>query len=179
MRAALTAAVLALSLTVACTSETPSASATPRAASSATTATSLPSAVPTSTPVASPTASPEPLRADRLARTRWSTAGVSHYRFTFERLCLCPREWSGPTEVTVAHGLITSATVEGQPAPQGAALTITDLFDEIQNALNHPVATVITYDEALGYPLDVQLDLDAIAVDGGLSLTITDFERLD
>jgi hypothetical protein len=31
----------------------------------------------------------------------------------------------------------------------------------------------------LGYPLDVQLDLEAIAVDGGLSLTVSDFERLD
>ena len=179
MRAALTAAVLALSLTVACTSETPSAHATPRAASSATAATSLPSAVPTSTPAASPTTSPEPLRAAQLARTRWSTAGVSHYRFTFERLCLCPREWIGPTEVTVKDGAVIAASVDGNPPPEGAAFTIDQLFNEIAAALDRPVRTAVTYDEALGYPLNVQLDLDAIAVDGGLSLTITDFERLD
>ena len=50
---------------------------------------------------------------------------------------------------------------------------------EIDDALNHPVDTLVTYDPNLGIPLDVQLDLEAIAVDGGLSLTVSDFERLD
>lgn len=41
------------------------------------------------------------------------------------------------------------------------------------------MASAVTYDAELGYPLDVRLDLEAIAVDGGLSLTVSDLERLD
>ena len=105
----------------------------------------------------------------RDARTRWRQAAIQDYRFTLQRHCECPPEWSAPTEVTVRDGLVSSATIEGVPAPEDAALTIAALFHEIATALNEPVATAVTYHPELGYPLDVQLDLEAIAVDGGLS----------
>ena len=115
----------------------------------------------------------------RFYRSTWHQAAITSYRFTFERHCECQSDWLGPTEVTVEDGVITAATVDGHPAPEGAALTITDLFDEIQKSLAHPVSTLITYHPTLGYPLAVQLDLEAIAVDGGLSLTILALEPLD
>jgi hypothetical protein len=115
----------------------------------------------------------------RQAHDRWLAAAIRDYRFTLQRRCECPDEWSAPTAITVRDGAVVSATIEGGSAPEGAALTIDDLFNAIADALNEPVDTSVTYDEALGYPLDVQLDLEAIAVDGGLSLTVSDFERLD
>jgi Family of unknown function (DUF6174) len=113
------------------------------------------------------------------ALNRWTAAAIRDYRFTIQRRCECPDEWSAPTIVTVRDGVAVSATIEGNPAPEGAALTIDDLFTAIGDALNQPVATLVTYDPDLGFPLDVQLDLEAIAVDGGLSLTVSNFERLD
>jgi len=132
------------------------------------------------TPV-SPTPEPTALASAEYheAVNRWTTAAISDYRFTIQRRCECPEEWSAPTVVTVRDGVAVSATIEGSPAPEGAALTIDDLFAEIDDALNQPVDTLVTYDPDLGIPLDVQLDLEAIAVDGGLSLTVSDFERLD
>lgn len=91
-----------------------------------------------------------------------------------------PPGGSAPIEVTVRAGLVTSATLEdGTAAPEGAALTIHALLDGIASALNEPVASAVAYHEDLGYPLEVQLDLEPITVDGGLSLTVTAFERLD
>ena len=117
-------------------------------------------------------------RRNSLGRERWLASRITDYRFTLRRRCECTPEWAGPTEITVRSGIVVSATVNGGPAPEGATFTIDTLLDQIAAALNEPVTTLVTYDQTLGYPLDVQLDLDAIAVDGGLSLTITDFRRL-
>lgn len=140
-----------------------------------------PTASPTpASPTPEQTASGTPVAGDyRQAVDRWLAYAIRDYRFTLQRRCECPDEWSAPTVVTVRDGIAVSATIESTPAPEGAALTIDDLFGAIAAALNEPVETAVTYDTELGIPLDVQLDLEAIAVDGGLSLTVSDFERLD
>lgn len=133
---------------------------------------------PTASPTRTATASPPQVELTE-ARARWSAADTTDYRFTLQRSCECLPEWSAPTEVTVRDGLVVSATIEDGPAPEGAALTIEELFNAIADALDEPVPSAVTYDPELGYPIDVQLDLEAIAVDGGLSLTVSDLERLN
>jgi len=121
-----------------------------------------------------------PLRDEfEAARARWDAAGSDDYFFFLQRRCECPPEWSARTMVIVRGGTVSSASIDGGFAPDGAALTIEELFDEIAAALDEPVDVAVTYDAELGHPLDVQLDLEAIAVDGGLSLTLSGFERLD
>ena len=96
-----------------------------------------------------------------------------------ERQCECPREWTGPIEVTVENQFVTSATFEGKPAPEGSALTIDELFDLIEEAEARGVENEVSYHPDHGYPLTVRLDLDALAVDGGLSLDIVDFAPIE
>lgn len=106
------------------------------------------------------------------ARERWESSGIAFYEMHIERQCECPREWTGPIEVTVENKLVSSALFEGQPAPEGSALTIDELFDEIEASIARGVENEVTYHPDRGYPLSVRLDLDAIAVDGGLSLEV-------
>jgi len=106
------------------------------------------------------------------ARERWESSGIAFYEMRLERQCECLPEWSGPIEVTVENRLVTSALFEGQPAPEGSALTIDELFDEIEVSIARGVENEVTYHPDRGYPLTVRLDLDAMAVDGGLSLNV-------
>ncbi len=58
------------------------------------------------------------------------------------------------------------------PPPAGAALTVDELFDAIDQALASGVETRVSYDAELGYPLTVRLDLEAIPRDGGFSVDV-------
>ena len=162
-------AVVAL-LFAACTGD----EATPTA-TSATTVTATPTTTSTVTPTATPT--PQLVEYEQ-ARARWDALDTEDYLFFLQRRCECPAEWSARTMVIVRNGAVTSASIDGSPAPDGAGLTIDELFDEIERALEESVRIEVTYHSELGHPLDVQLDLDAIAVDGGLSLVVSDFDRL-
>lgn len=115
----------------------------------------------------------------RLARECWEASGLVSYELRFQRFCECAREWAGPIEVEVENGVITSELFEGQPAIDGAGETIEGLFDAIEDALAGGVTTSVTYDSERGHPLEVQLDLEALAVDGGFSLEVLELRPLE
>jgi hypothetical protein len=115
----------------------------------------------------------------RLARERWEASGLVSYELRFERHCECSREWAGPIDVVVEQGVITSARFDGQPAGEDTAITIDELFDAIDDAVSSGVETRVSYDPERGYPVSVQLDLQALAVDGGLSLAVLELDPLE
>jgi hypothetical protein len=49
----------------------------------------------------------------------------------------------------------------------------------IREAIAGDVEVAVLYNQVLGYPVLVQIDLGAIAVDGGLSFSLDQFETLD
>ena len=114
----------------------------------------------------------------RLAKERWAISGPSDYQLRFERHCECLKSWAGPVDVTVEGGLVIAAMFEDTPAPDGAATTVEGLFAAIDEALADGVETEVTYDPDDGHPVSVRLDLDAIAVDGGLALEVLELEYM-
>jgi hypothetical protein len=108
------------------------------------------------------------------ARARWQAAGIASYRFTLASNCFCTDEFRGPFQITVTDGAVSEALYGAMPAQDGIAMTVDEVFQAIEDSLNSGVETQITYDETLGYPLTVQLDLAAIAVDGGFSVELSD-----
>ena len=111
-------------------------------------------------------------RALAAAKARWRNAGLSAYSFRFVRYCECDESFGGPFDVRVVDERVLDFRRAGVQADLAAATTISELFVAIAAAIDRGVSVTVTYDPQFGYPLEVRLDLDAIAVDGGLALDV-------
>jgi hypothetical protein len=126
-----------------------------------------------------PTDSPIVPNADDLAgllraRGLWEASRTDDYQFTLTVHCMCTEEYTGPFEITVRDERVVSATWQGKPLgpDQGAARTVEDVFALIDRAISDGIDIDVTYDAMLGYPQFVTIDVEAVAVDGGLAFTI-------
>ncbi len=117
------------------------------------------------------------------ARDRWLAAGLTDYRYEIEYQCLCPTAARGPFEVTIRNGAFWSAVAPPDEGFRDGALydamTIEQAFDVIEEAIRAGTDVDVRYDLATGQPLDVVIDPEAVAVDGGLAFSITPVTVLD
>ncbi len=113
-----------------------------------------------------------PARAD--ARARWAASGPDAYTMTQSRSCFCPREITGPFEVSVREGSLVSVLLDGAPVPAERALTVDGLFDLIADAYAGEADEVrVTYHPTLGYPTDLWIDYERMAADEETGYNVT------
>jgi hypothetical protein len=127
--------------------------------------------------------SPLGLAEDELsdARARWAASGVRDYTYRVQRVCFCP---GIPTfVVTVRSGAFVSATDLQTGAPADTAgyseyLTIDKIFILLdRHVAQKPAKFKGTYDDALGYPIRVEIDPVLNAVDEELTINVSGFVR--
>lgn len=120
-----------------------------------------------------------PSDADSLAaaRARWNAQSGPSYSYQVDRSCECVLGGRRMT-VTVSRGAVISAEYVDSGSPVDAALlgyvlTVPDLFDMIQDALDRKAAYLaVTYDPIYGYPTRIQVDYSANAVDDEMTLNV-------
>ena len=142
------------------------------------TATSTPD--PTQTPTPEPPA-PEPspeLDALEAARQRWAEAAINEYAYTVTQSCECDDETSGPRRVRVVDGSVVATTYFGTPS-RTPGYNAEELFAMIEDAVADGVEIDVRYDDVTGFPIVVLLDIEALAVDGGLSIMTQAFVSSD
>jgi hypothetical protein len=108
---------------------------------------------------------------------RWERSNISTYTYTTSWHCFCMREYVAQVSVKVVDGevvevnFIDPSLVE-VPKP-GRFVTIDGLFDHLQNALDQDAFNIsATYDDQLGYPVEVFVDYDQGIVDEELGFTV-------
>lgn len=114
------------------------------------------------------------------ARNLWEFTAIADYRYTMTVHCPCPEEFTGPFEITVRDQQVASATWKGNPLgpEQGPVYTIEQVFDLIQKTIEGGKDVEVVYDPESGYPANVVLDVEAVAVDGGLAFSISNLQPL-
>lgn len=140
-----------------------------------------PTPVPTATSTPEPTATPmpDPAVAELVtARGRWAAAGFDEYAYSLILSCECDDEAMGPRRVRVDGGRVIATTWFGEPS-RYPGWSVEEIFSMVEETLADGKRVNVTYDSASGMPVRVRLDLDAIPVDGGLDLTITDVLVID
>jgi hypothetical protein len=112
---------------------------------------------------------------------RWAAAGVDTYSYELTIHAMATADYTGPFAVEIIDGEIVSVTRDGSPvSPEVAAgYRVEQIFDMIREAIAGDVEVAVLYNQVLGYPVLVQIDLGAIAVDGGLSFSLDQFEAVD
>ncbi|MBW2257502.1 MAG: hypothetical protein JRI25_23295, partial [Deltaproteobacteria bacterium] len=112
-----------------------------------------------------PTTLPSDLAELGAARTRWEAAGLDTYSYTFTDDCgECGPDLSAPRQIAVWDGQVLD--------PAGLTPTVEEVFSEIERAYEAGLSVAVVYDEELGVPLDVAIDIESRPVDGGTHWTI-------
>lgn len=117
-------------------------------------------------------------------RSVWQAAGVTHYRFSLLRGCMCQPESIGPVVIEVRDGDIVNRhyTTGASVDPQFAELftTIPGLFDLVETALDLQAAGVaVRYHRKMGYPETIQIDWVAGTTDDEVSYRVSEFTELE
>ncbi|SJM90309.1 exported hypothetical protein [Crenothrix polyspora] len=105
------------------------------------------------------------------AEKKWQQNQPTHYIYTLQRTCFCPREYNNPIEIRVLNGVVQKAMLprEGTPLPSvrmDEALTINNLFDVIHKAIDKKAASIdVKYDWRYGYPSSIAIDWEKMMAD--------------
>jgi hypothetical protein len=105
------------------------------------------------------------------AEKKWQQNRPTHYIYTLQRTCFCPREYNNPIEIRVLNGVVQKAMLprEGTPLPSvrmDEALTINNLFDVIHKAIDKKAASIdVKYDWRYGYPSSIAIDWEKMMAD--------------
>lgn len=127
-----------------------------------------------------------------LAREKWETANISHYRFNLFISCFCVFNENMPLTIEVNNGEVVSMEYQNgnEIDPQLLDLfnryaTIDKLFDGLATGFDFtgddqgPADKVtVEYDATHGFPTRIDIDFIEQAMDDELYLTASNFEAL-
>ena len=114
----------------------------------------------------------------------WEAQELASYRYTLQVGCFCLVEMTRPVVIEVRDGAVASVTYADDGSAADPMLfeqydSVEDLFAVIGEAeAQNPARLDVTYDEALGVPLSVDIDISEQMADEELTLTVSEFEAL-
>ena len=107
------------------------------------------------------------------ARERWDVGRPESYAITYRIDCFCPPD----QRITVVVDATDIVAFESDAELSLPQLTVDDMFDVIQEALEGPVASVFTeYEPTLGYPTTYFIDESEMIADEEQGVTVEIFE---
>lgn len=99
-------------------------------------------------------------------RRRFNENVGSSYTYEYRNICFCGPDTRRHVRVTVCDGARVRVVRvdDGTTIPPGQwseFLTVAEIFDDIQTAIEEGAASArVDFDESLGYPRDVHIDVD-------------------
>ncbi len=117
-------------------------------------------------------------------RAKWASSGIDNYQYRLQRSCFCPEDARRPVDLSVQNGQIVDAHYAdtGESLPPGAQanrLSVNDLFDLIDNAIQGQADRVeVSYDPQTGYPRDIYIDYSEQMADEEVAITASGLQPL-
>lgn len=115
-------------------------------------------------------------------RQKWNETRPDNYSFTLQRSGFLFGDVTQPVNLTINGNTITNAQFADGTAgevPDINQLTVDDLFNTIENALNNNAAEVnVTYNDATGLPESIFIDQSRLIADEEVFLSTSNFSAL-
>jgi heat shock protein HslJ len=115
------------------------------------------------------------------AKTQWDSHSGQFYTIQSQRYCECVGEVSAQIKISVSDNLVLTAfdldsnEVISKEVQQQIQ-TVDSLFDLIEKAIEDGTSIEVIYNEEFGYPETAKIDLEELAVDGGLFIQLSNLE---
>lgn len=115
------------------------------------------------------------------AQAKWDSHSGQFYTIESQRFCECVAEMSAQMKISVSDNSVLSAFDISSDEAISKEIreeikTIDSLFTLIEEAITDGVSIEVTYNEVYGYPETAKIDLEKLAVDGGLYITLSNLE---
>ncbi|GAA4808854.1 DUF6174 domain-containing protein [Nocardioides caeni] len=122
-----------------------------------------------------PSADPTGSTSTTGASSAFTEFAPTDYTYRLRVLCYCPQ--TGPVDVTVVDGAVSTAVIAGGPtkgkdAPDFARLTINDILDAADEAEAGDGSADVTWPSGSDHPTSVAIDRIAGAIDDEVTYTI-------
>ncbi len=111
-------------------------------------------------------------------RIRWNELGIADYDYRFERVCFCTPDFVRPGIISVRAGAIAWVLDpdDASPLDSGLYLTLDELFDEIQDAIDDWADDLlVSYEPTRGYPRSIEIDYFFGLADDEIGYRVSDF----
>jgi Family of unknown function (DUF6174) len=114
----------------------------------------------------------------------WESQEIESYRYNIQVGCFCIQDLTRPVTIEIQDGEVAAITYVDDGSAADPALfehytSIDKLFAIINDAESQePALLDVTYDEATGVPLSVNIDISEMMADEELYLTVSGFEAL-
>ena len=114
----------------------------------------------------------------RAAQERWQSSAIDSYELTVRRICYCLSV--DAVRVTVENGVVVSRTfaATGAPVPSTYADLYPDvpgLFAIVEEAARSADDVDTRFDATYGFPAEISIDWDEVAVDDEISYRTESF----
>ncbi|AXT40088.1 hypothetical protein D1814_16085 [Alteromonas sp. BL110] len=110
-------------------------------------------------------------------RAKWETENIDTYQFEYQVSCFCTEETTLPRLVLVEGSQVTSQTIiEGNialPLDDATTESIDSLFQLIALEESRAESLSVKYDPELGYPTEINVDINEQTADDEYTLTIS------
>lgn len=113
------------------------------------------------------------------ARNKWRRHSGQYYMIQSQRICECLPEMSADMKISVLDNLVLSAVdinsdevISKKTREQ--IITVENLFVLIEKAIEDNISVEVSYNEADGYPEIARIDVEQLAVDGGLYIKLSE-----
>ena len=124
----------------------------------------------------------EPVSSDLVAlqnaKAKWGSNTEQYYTVQSQRICECLPELSALMDVSVLDNSVLTAidAASGEIISkdvQKEVVTVENMFSLIESAINDNTSIEVTYNEEYGYPETTKIDVEQLAVDGGIHITLS------
>ena len=111
----------------------------------------------------------------------WAAQGIDDYQYTLQISCFCIVDATRPVNIEVKDGQVTSITYADDGMPADPVLferydSIEKIFAIISEAkAQEPARLDVTYDESIGIPESIAIDISEQMADEELYLEISGF----
>ena len=117
------------------------------------------------------------------ARKKWQSHSGQYYTVQSQKNCFCLDEMTAQMKVSILNNSVLSAVniASGEvisKAIQAEISTVDTLFSLIERAIADDISIEVSYNEEYGYPEITKIDIEQLAADGGLHITLSNLEIL-
>lgn len=121
----------------------------------------------------------KPIQNFNSASKRWDALEIKNYDFTYQKICFCRVDYTGPFNISVVDGKVFSVNGDTSLSARPMYIpTMDSLFLIVEQSLNGEYDSLsVKYDDIFGYPKSFYVDKSRSMADEEFGFSVSNFQK--